>query len=306
MSTSQTAALIATPLVTLLVGTIIYWYWRRRKGAGASSQTHSSSLGSRDGPRMAESGLRRWGSSHNSSGAPASVATTDILMADDEHGPLRSHPVTMLGPIPQSPWQDSNGASPSFKSAQSSPDHSDHNNEDNDSTYEGPILAPFGQEYIHGHIRYSQSPMRYVTKLSAPHEADSAEGVIEQSPGPSPKSQESPGSPKDVKESKPHSWSFKKWTRPRDRSTSSVPNAPTTADNDWITPIGWDDWGARRRLSLRQEYAQRERAAEGRERAAESRERAAEDRKRGAEGGENQSTTSTGTDESGGPTMTRA
>lgn len=285
LNRGQTAALIATPLGTLLAGIIVYLWWRRRRGTG-SSQAHSSRLSPSDGPNMAESGLRRWTGSPRSSGAPPSVATTDILMADDESGPLRSHPVTMLGPVPQSPWQESNGASGSFKSAQadpsagasSSPDHSD----DNDSTHAGPVLGPFGQEFMHGHIRYSQSPMRYVTKLSDAQGAGSAEAMVDQgAERPSPKNS------KDSREVRHHSWTLNRWTRSRDRDTSSAPDSPWKSENDWVSPVNWNDIGARR-FSLRQEYVQRQREAEG---------------------GEDQRKTSNETDLSGGDaetTMTRA
>lgn len=124
----------------------------------------------------------------------ASLATTEILMRGEEDhsgGPLRSNPILLMrGALP---WPDSgsggsrhyrakgeggggvgaesggrpgSAASGSLRSAQATHGASTNGSASNNSE---PILAPLRHEYVSGRLRYSLSPMRYVTRLDEAH-----------------------------------------------------------------------------------------------------------------------------------------
>lgn len=98
---------------------------------------------------------------------------------NDSGGPLRSNPVLLMrGALP---WPDSesagsrhhrggggggggpgSAASGSYRSAQATQGASISGSASNNSE---PILAPLRHEYVSGRLRYSLSPMRYVTRL---------------------------------------------------------------------------------------------------------------------------------------------
>lgn len=159
------------------------------------------------------------------------MATTDILLraSEDGVGPLRSHPISlapmMLGAIPQSPLSTNKtdkSDDSSFKSAAAKNDESEEG-----SSGSSPILAPFGQEYIHGHIRYSSAPMKYVTRLdagdgaAAPTEAGEAADIEGSQTSPT-------GS-----QTRHMSWMM----NPFGRSSSTIPSTSrTVTPGDWITP----------------------------------------------------------------------
>lgn len=246
LNRDQTVALVAAPLGAIFLAVVVYLMWRRRRQAKSHTASETSPL--QEGPSrdlaedeqpMAET-LHRGparSASQNSSVSPPSVTTTDILSrADEEGGPLRSHPVTMLGPIPQSPWSRksrSHRGSGSYRMSGAAP----ADGSDGDSTYSEPILAPFGQEYIHGRIRYASSPMKFVTTLEESPQIQSSEAVVDHNSS-------SSGS----KESRRQSWGSARWSRRnfKDPSTSSVPNSPKTPGSDWISPLDVGASGTRR------------------------------------------------------------
>lgn len=239
LNRGQTISLVAAPLGTIILAVFAYLFWRRRRNAKSHTgnttplqQAPARDLADDEQP-MAET-LRRGPGSQHSSNSPPSVTTTDILLrAEDDGGPLRSHPITMLGPIPQSPWSQKDGSyqgSGSFRMSGAA--HVEGS--DGDSTYSDPILAPFGQEYIHGRIRYSPSPMKYVTKLDDSLEVESSEAVVDHN------------SASSSRESKHQSWASGRRSRRMDPSSSSVPNSPTTTERDWISPMNVESSTPRR------------------------------------------------------------
>lgn len=237
LNKDQITALVVAPLSAILLAIIAYLIWRKRKAKTPHQTPETSPLSaaaSRPGRNyadddeqqpMATTLLNRRIGSTRSTGTQNSMATTDILLraSEDNAGPLRSHPISlapmMLGAIPQSPLstnKDEKSDNSSFKSAIAK-------NESEGSSGSSPILAPFGQEYIHGHIRYSSAPMRYVTRLdtgSAPEvtgEAGELEG-----------SQTSPTS----SQTRHMSWMM----NPFGRSSSTIPSTSRTVPpGDWIT-----------------------------------------------------------------------
>lgn len=233
---NQITALVVAPLSAILLAIIAYLIWRKRKAKPHQTPETAplSSAASRPGgnygdddeqQQMATTLLNRRIGSTRSTGTQNSLATTDILLraSEDNAGPLRSHPIPlapmMLGAIPQSPLstnKDEKSDNSSFKSATA-------RHESEGSSGSSPILAPFGQEYIHGHIRYSSAPMRYVTRLdagSAPEFVGEA-GEIEGSPT-------SPTS----SQTRHMSWMM----NPFGRSGSTIPSTSRTVPpGDWIT-----------------------------------------------------------------------
>lgn len=243
LNKNQITALVVTPLSAILLAIIAYLIWRKRKTkpqqttetaplSGAASRPGGNYADDDEQQQqqqpMATTLLNRRLGSTRSTGTQNSMATTDILLRaseDNNAGPLRSHPISlapmMLGAIPQSPLstnKDEKSDNSSFKSATAK-------NESEGSSGSSPILAPFGQEYIHGHIRYSSAPMRYVTRLDAgsPAEVGGEAGEME-----SGSQQTSPTST----QTRHMSWMM----NPFGRSSSTIPSTSRTVPpGDWIT-----------------------------------------------------------------------
>lgn len=147
---------------------------RRRRAAGRAAEKtsplhHEPEQGYNDDYRsMAERGGLNRNLSMRSNDTQPSMATTDILLrgsADDIGGPLRSHPVTMLGSIPQSPGFRADEMA-SLKTV--SIDQRGDGEESEESAGSTVISTRFGNEYMHGMVQYPSSSMRYVTKLDEP------------------------------------------------------------------------------------------------------------------------------------------
>lgn len=226
LTKGETVALVAVPLGGIFLALIAYFIWRRRTATSETSETAPLSKSRRDyldedDQPIADTPLnRRWGS-FRSMGTQPSVATTDILLrgSEDSGGPLRSHPLSapamMLGAIPQSPLSVKSEKS-SFKSAVAK-------HESEESSGSSPILAPFGQEYMHGHIRYSSSPMKYVTKLDAPPSPEARVAIVEGSQA----------SSSTAPQTKHMSWMM----NPFGRSSASAPGSSRIVEpSDWISP----------------------------------------------------------------------
>lgn len=151
-----------------------------------------------------------------------SIATTDILLrgsADDLGGPLRSHPVTMLGSIPQSLGFHTDSEMASLDT----PAASVQGSEGEASEGSPAILAPFRDEFIHGQVQYASIPMRYVTKLDDPSTPEAGEATLEDA------------RPKSSSKTKHMSWmGLGSFGRQKKSNVSSV--SSTLGAGDWKAP----------------------------------------------------------------------
>lgn len=258
LSRTQTAALIAAPLGSILVAVMVYMLWWRRRRSPPQHSVESTPLqrqppmdefrGS-EPPTMAAPGSPP-------SLARVSSATTEILMGVyRDRGPLRSHPVTISESDLQSgshrnsdsfqsvdATQGGSGSSSSSGGGGGGRDSGSGGNEDDEDgssgdaeqAHEETVLAPFGNEFIHGSVRYSSTPMRYVTRLDEPDlHRGSSEAVIETGPRlPTPKERR-------------QSWNPARWSRRKDSEMFPKRHSATRPGSDWITPIDWENAGPR-------------------------------------------------------------
>ncbi|KAJ4387924.1 hypothetical protein N0V93_008527 [Gnomoniopsis smithogilvyi] len=240
LNKDQTIALVVAPLSGIFLAIIAYLIWRKRKArrrhapkTASLSSAPREAYGDEEDQTAVNTLLNRRMGSTRSMRTQHSVATTDILMraSEDSSGPLRSHPISlapmMLGAIPQSPMSLNNGKDEkSENSEESSFKSAAAKNESEPSSGSSPILAPFGQEYIHGHFRYSSAPMRYVTRLDAAPSAVAGEATME---GP-----QTSSTTASTSQTRHMSWVM----NPFGRSTSTVPSPSRgVPPSDWISPM---------------------------------------------------------------------
>lgn len=213
---TQKAALIATPIGSIVVALLVYlFWWRRRKQPATTERSiEATPLHERSPmPPMEFGGDNEQLRARHSLG-PTSLAPTPVMgifpRAGRDHGPLRSHPIT----IPESAFQSDSHRG---------------------STQSDTALVPPVPDYSQDGMRRSSNSMRRITTW------------LEQS------QQAGPSDPAEIPGPRLHppendrSWKFTRWSRRQGSDIYFVPRSPTRPESDWITPVDWGNDGPRPR-----------------------------------------------------------
>lgn len=247
LTIGQLVAIIVAPTSAFILGIIAYCLWRHLRKKKRSTAARQFSTPSSAQPLDNDDEQPMTGSSPGPTRNLRSISTQHSMAAaftlfngttpDD---PLRSHPVTLLGVIPQSPAFGDWPGPASFeyvRDARAAPSDDDDDDEDASQTslvssVSAGVLMPFrDDDSVYGPARYSASPMRYVMQFNAPEIAQAGEAAVEEWPTSS--NNTSRNSSKRTKDNK-------KRTRARHKSWAGV------------SPFGRQgEWGDFSRSSLR-------------------------------------------------------